>query len=258
MGNLLSDFAILIQMDGTGFVMAALLLGHVLGDFVFQSDRMVRNKSKNLWLIRHAVEITVIHALVLLPLLSWVTVPLALGIGVSHGLIDRFKRYLEDSSNRPLFHFALDQCLHLLVLCVAGFLWTLIPHPAARSVLKGMTPWMTSLAVVLSAYAFIPRGGAAIVGGLLQSCSRPDKGNLIQVVDKQVAMGRLIGIMERTLLLTLVLIDQWGALALVLAAKSIARFKDLQERPFAEYYLVGTLASVLVAVAAGLAVKLLI
>ena len=254
----LSEFAILIQMGDTGFLMAALLLGHILGDFVFQSDRMVRNKAKSLWLIRHAVEMAGIHAFVLLPLLSWATVPLALGIGVLHGLIDRFKRYLEEKSSRPLLHFTLDQGLHILVLCAACLVWSLLSERSANGILNGFTPFLTSIAVVLSAYAFIPRGGAAIVGALLHSCSRPDQGNLIQVVDNQVAMGRLIGVLERTLLLTLVLSDQWGALALVLAAKSIARFKDLQERSFAEYYLVGTLTSVLVAVATGLAVKLLI
>ncbi len=49
---------------------------------------------------------------------------------------------------------------------------------------------------------------------------------------------------------------QWAALAVVLAAKSIARFEELRDRPFAEYYLVGTLASLLVAVLTGLAVQL--
>jgi hypothetical protein len=40
--------------------------------------------------------------------------------------------------------------------------------------------------------------------------------------------------------------------------EGIARFEELRDRAFAEYYLVGTLASVLVAVASGLAVRALV
>jgi hypothetical protein len=41
----------------------------------------------------------------------------------------------------------------------------------------------------------------------------------------------------------------------VIAAKSIARFKDLDQRDFSERYLIGTLASVAVAIGSGLAVR---
>lgn len=56
----------------------------------------------------------------------------------------------------------------------------------------------------------------------------------------------------------LILLGQWGALMLLVAAKSIARFDELKERAFAEYYLVGTLASLLVAVGTGLALDALV
>ena len=47
----------------------------------------------------------------------------------------------------------------------------------------------------------------------------------------------------------------FAILGLVLAAKSIARFKELERQAFADYYLIGTLASLLVAVASGIAVR---
>jgi hypothetical protein len=68
----------------------------------------------------------------------------------------------------------------------------------------------------------------------------------------ELARGRIIGILERLIVLTLVLMGQWGAIGFVMAAKSIARFKDLENRQFSEYYLIGTLASVLFAIATGL------
>ena len=41
-------------------------------------------------------------------------------------------------------------------------------------------------------------------------------------------------------------------IGLVVAAKTLARFKQLDERHFAERYLIGTLASITIAVATGL------
>jgi hypothetical protein len=70
----------------------------------------------------------------------------------------------------------------------------------------------------------------------------------------EVARGRAIGVLERALTLTFVLLGQFGAAGLVVATKSLARFKALEDREFAEYFLVGTLASLLLAVAGGVAV----
>ena len=44
-----------------------------------------------------------------------------------------------------------------------------------------------------------------------------------------------------------VLVNAEAAVGFVIAAKTIARFKQLDDRGFAEYYLLGTLASVSVA-----------
>ncbi len=63
--------------------------------------------------------------------------------------------------------------------------------------------------------------------------------------------GRIIGILERMLLFAFVLQGQYGAIGFVLAAKAFTRFKALDDRPFAEYVLVGTLLSACLALAAG-------
>jgi len=63
--------------------------------------------------------------------------------------------------------------------------------------------------------------------------------------------GALIGVLKRTFVLTFVLIDQYVVIAIVLNAKSITRFEELKDRKFAEYYLVGTLSSMLFATLTG-------
>ena len=60
-------------------------------------------------------------------------------------------------------------------------------------------------------------------------------------------VGQAIGILERLLIVTFVLVGAEAAIGLVIAAKTLARFKQLDDRDFAEYYLLGTLASVAVA-----------
>jgi hypothetical protein len=64
--------------------------------------------------------------------------------------------------------------------------------------------------------------------------------------------GRAIGILERWLMYLVVLwSDDLSALAFIIAAKGLARFRQLEEKAFAEYMLVGTLLSALAAILVG-------
>jgi len=73
--------------------------------------------------------------------------------------------------------------------------------------------------------------------------------------EKEYRAGRVIGILERILVYHLVLKGQYAAIGLVLAAKSFTRFKDLEKRRYAEYVLIGTLASTLLAMLTAAAVQ---
>jgi Protein of unknown function (DUF3307) len=61
-------------------------------------------------------------------------------------------------------------------------------------------------------------------------------------------IGAAIGALERLLIVAFILGGAEIAVGFVIAAKTIARFKQLDDRGFAEYYLLGTLASVSVAI----------
>ncbi len=67
--------------------------------------------------------------------------------------------------------------------------------------------------------------------------------------------GRMIGMLERSIVFILGLLGEYGAISFVLAAKSMARFKQLEERQFAEYYLIGTLSSFFLALVSALITK---
>ena len=63
--------------------------------------------------------------------------------------------------------------------------------------------------------------------------------------------GRVIGLLERALIYAFVLSGQFGAIGFTLAAKGFTRFKEMENRGFAEYVLIGTLLSSSIAMATG-------
>jgi len=73
--------------------------------------------------------------------------------------------------------------------------------------------------------------------------------------------GAWIGMLERVLVLTFILLDEMAAIGFLLAAKSILRFGGTQEkdhRKLTEYVLIGTLASFTVTILLGILVRWLL
>jgi hypothetical protein len=75
------------------------------------------------------------------------------------------------------------------------------------------------------------------------------------VIPAPAQVGATIGVLERLLIVAFVLVGADAAIGFVVAAKTIARFRQLDDREFAEYYLLGTLGSVTVALVTGLAAR---
>lgn len=98
--------------------------------------------------------------------------------------------------------------------------------------------------IYLVSYIVAAAGVHVIVNRLLRRYHMPERG--------LKGAGAIIGVLERMLVLTLVLLGQYAAIALVFTAKSIARFEELKDRGFAEYYLIGTLSSILFAMLVGI------
>ncbi len=240
-------------VDPARAFLALLFCGHALADFLAQTERLVRRKRTSAAaLLVHVVEVAAIQAAVLLPFFSsWHAASLLAGIAVAHGLVDGAKTLLERRFPHPLGWFLADQIVHVAVLVLA---WRV----AQAEGFPGAAAWfahpqsLDEIALVVAIYAFNANGGSAIVVGLLEMV----RSEAERPVPEPHA-GRLIGILERMIVLTLVWQDQWSAVGLVLAAKSLARFKELEDRGFGEVYLVGTLASVIVAGASGLLLRAL-
>jgi len=110
------------------------------------------------------------------------------------------------------------------------------------------------LFLVTVAFLIAVFGGDPIVRSILsiveRGLSSKDKSRLEE--GSMQNAGRVIGYLERALIFLLVINKQLSAIAFILAAKSIIRFGPAKNRVFAEYFLVGTFSSILIAVLAAI------
>ena len=70
-----------------------------------------------------------------------------------------------------------------------------------------------------------------------------------------IGAGELIGVLERLVTFALALAGALPAVGFVVAAKAAARFPEFKDKAFAEYFLIGTLTSVGLALVLGLALR---
>lgn len=95
-------------------------------------------------------------------------------------------------------------------------------------------------------YVLVVFVGPLFVGGVLSFLEfKPDEKTQIK------GAGAIIGIIERIIAITFMFLSEPTAIAILFTAKSIIRFESTKDRPFAEYYLVGTMSSVAFAIVIG-------
>ncbi|MBF7052567.1 DUF3307 domain-containing protein [Halomonas sp. KAO] len=242
-------------------LLLGLVLAHLVGDFLLQPRHWVeerfrlRHRSRRLYY--HSVVHGGLTALVLLvailllpdsPGPAGVLVGV-LGVGVSHWIIDLVKARLPGT----LRWFLLDQALHLGVLILIWLAWL-----GSMAPLEALGAWLLSPGVlgVAAAYLIVTRPLSFAIAMVLTPWSRQveEAGTLDQA-------GAHIGMLERLLVLSLVLLDQLAAVGFLLAAKSVLRYGDLREagdRKLTEYVLLGTLVSVATTLVLGLTLRLLL
>ena len=227
---------------------ANLLLAHLVGDFLLQSNTLCESKERK----HHKSAFMYVHALII-ALLSWVAIGnyhlwgYAVIIGVTHLLIDIAKSYVK---TQTLVWFVGDQILHIFVLLIVSYF-----------IGNG---W--------EQFAWIPQNYALILPAFLSAviiCTKPAnifikmiltryEIDLPKAKDKELKnAGALIGNLERLLSLVLIIAGQFGAVGFIITAKSILRFRDY-ERAKTEYVLAGTLLSFGIAIICGCIIKWLI
>ena len=263
-------------------IYAIFILAHLLADFLLQPDSLIKlkessNKKKKFWnkgIFWH----TLIHlgTTFLLVLvfgeLRVETLLATLCVFICHYLIDRFK-YLWKIND--IAKFILDQLLHYVIIYL--ILWAFQLAVPAQSLAEyivafGQKALPLSLSskiilagIVLMHLIWVSGQFIKVIMNTLQL--RPFEENTTNLskqashlteisvplssVEKEPQTGLYIGWVERALIGILMVMGIYTGLALLATLKTLARFKQLEKRTNAEYFILGTLLSILLGVSFG-------
>lgn len=210
-------------------------LAHLLGDFVFQSNKMVRNidtyrlRSSSLYL--HVF----IHFVLLLIVTSFekkYLFPVFL-LALSHLFIDIFTKIFFKNSVKNIRNLILDQMLHGLT--IAAFVYYFHPFSIDYTLLFHNQSYLLVIALISITYV-----SAIIIKKIMESFQ------YTLPKDGLHDAGKYIGMLERLFIFVFIVTSFWEGIGFLLAAKSIFRFGDLKENKeirLTEYILIGTLLS---------------
>ncbi|AEE97428.1 DUF3307 domain-containing protein [Mahella australiensis] len=234
-------------------VLALLLLSHGFADFVAQTDKMVTDKTYGYRAayVKHFFANFITSFVLMLPFMSLYVLTILLLLSLMHIFID-FMGYRRQHAINNVPGFFIDQACHIFLIIIA---WLVMRYSVAMPfsnayINTDILSRYGDIACIAVVYLYVIFGGAVFMKKIMRH-------PLIKISQQEVAgVGRYIGMLERAIIMTLVLFDAMTAMAFVLTAKSLARYKELDDKAFAEYYLMGTLASTLIALAGGLLARL--
>lgn len=218
--------------------MIYMLIGHVLGDFYFQNNKLAKAKKTSLQyvmihnalygigLLMGLLMILVYRKITMVDLYCWVI------LWILHGVIDTLKYFLGNKNkltNR--WTFIVDQILHIMSILV-------VTH------LLGMTSTHITLKFVLM-MLLVGKPGNIL---LLLFINRYDPIHYSNKQEKSVkGAGMYIGISERLLFIIFLATNNFTGIPVVLSIKAFARYKKVVDEPiFAEYFAIGTFTSLLI------------
>lgn len=233
------------------FVFGVILIGHLIGDFYLQTNAIAKNKDDSLtYFSLHVIQYTMSMGLILLIGIPYSANLLFIWLSSSilHVLVDIFKRWIRKSKgNNPTLlslknhSFITDQLLHIASIIAVWYIWG--RDLSVRPFVELNVPDFPEqpILILLCLLIILRPVGILIGSGELWDFK---KHNIEPAASVRNA-GRMIGYLERTIILFFLIHRQFGAIAFVLTAKSVARFKEIENnKNMAEYYLIGTLLSV--------------
>ena len=237
-------------------------LAHLLTDFVFQTHRLVERKRLRQLsayllhgLIHYFCAVVILGFFVAGSILSSRTHIVLIALVLVHLAIDVAKIELtrHDILSDGSGAYLADQILHFVTAVVAA--WFLSPVLASSGVgalVQKARSLPDKFLVVPVIYIAVVFGGGYLIRSLTHSLAEDAKSHSPEKASEQLQnAGLYIGWLERFLVLTAILLLSPATVGLILTAKSIARYPEFKSERFAEYFLIGTLLSISIAIAGG-------
>jgi hypothetical protein len=230
-------------------MVVAMLLAHLVGDFILQWDRLALWKSREL-------KGVVFHGLLIL-VVTWVfTLPFdpawwqgVLFISITHFIIDVTQLYVKFRIP-AIVRFLVDQTFHLLMIFIAltwgGYLNPATPvHDLIASI--NATPYLSALL----GYAFITMPTWVLlkftIYALVKRCPP----------DFPEGPNKFVGIAERLMIATLIAFGQFLLIPLVVLPRLILDWPRVVKKCREPLYTGELIASVSLAIAVGFALRFL-
>ena len=219
-------------------ILFRLILAHVLTDFIFQSNKWVEDKRKNQgkskYLYLHGC-LTAIIAYILVG--DWQNLWVPIIIGVTHMLIDYLKLKFDEEGS--IVGFISDQFAHFMVLILV---WLSLIE--TKDLFEKIIPMASNLKIlsIITGYIICTTPLSFFVGIATKRWQEELKEGG-STTENLLNGGKWIGIIERLMIFTFVLLGKYEAIGFLITAKSILRFRQNTETKQSEYVLVGTLLS---------------
>ena len=236
---------------------AILISIHLLADFLFQTSIYSEKKRKMLKpLLLHCLIYFIVFEIVLLPILQFKKLfLLGVIISVLHFLIIFTKNKLEKSFPQrrlQIWIFSINQLIHFVILIGIYYIFNLANSVSNLYInLQGYENFKTIILYILI-FSIILDPASVFIRKLFISISLK---TYPKIYSEELKAGNIIGKLERIIIAILLLNNQFGVIGFVLTAKSIARFKQMEDKNFAEKYLIGTLTSFLIVLTTVLILK---
>ena len=227
---------------------AILISIHLLADFLFQTSIYSEKKRKILKpLLLHCFIYFIIFIAILSAIFEVKKIILfSFIISALHFLINLIKNKLEKifpQKRLQLLFFSFNQLIHFVT--IIGFYYILNLENFTSQLyidLKDCEHFKTFILYIM-VFSIILDPASVLIRKLFISISPKI---YPKAYSDELKAGNIIGKLERTIIAILLLNNQFGLIGFVLTAKSIARFKQMEDKNFAEKYLIGTLTSFLI------------
>ncbi len=236
---------------------AILISIHLLADFLFQTSIYSEKKRKILKpLLLHCFIYFIIFIAILSAIFEVKKIILfSFIISALHFLINLIKNKLEKifpQRRLQLLFFSFNQLIHFVT--IIGFYYILNLENFTSQLyidLKDCEHFKTFILYIM-VFSIILDPASVLIRKLFISISPKI---YPKAYSDELKAGNIIGKLERTIIAILLLNNQFGLIGFVLTAKSIARFKQMEDKNFAEKYLIGTLTSFLIVLTTVLILK---
>lgn len=222
---------------------------HLLSDFTFQPQSLSDKKESKILSKYHIYHIIIVGILSYILSFSIGFWKAALVISIVHLLTDMLKSWFM-INHKTKNYFFIDQLIHIIVIVIIVIVYSRLYN------IEFLISFKTRTIAIVVAFIFCSKPSNILIKHIFSafsvSISVEDPENKDELSLPNA--GKLIGIVERFLALSLIIIGQYEAVGLIIAAKSILRFNGTQK---SEYVLVGTLLSFGIAVFCGILINLI-